>query len=136
MCCAADCGRSPARCAGYRIPAGRRHPARRVRPLTGREVLVGRHAGAADWRQAIESAFTARDSIVQEYVEPATCPLELTDGTSTFTAHVAPVLSPMLFGDRPGGCMARYYATPKPEAGGVVSVSAYGASENAVLTWG
>ncbi|MFF3458205.1 hypothetical protein ACFYXH_28570 [Streptomyces sp. NPDC002730] len=104
--------------------------------MTGREVLVGRHAEPADWRQAVESAFAAGDSIVQEYVEPATCALELTDGTSTFTAQVAPVLSPMLFGDRPGGCWARYYATPKPDAGGVVSVSAYGASENAVLTWG
>ncbi|MFI1395459.1 hypothetical protein [Streptomyces sp. NPDC020681] len=103
--------------------------------MMGREVLVGRHAEPEDWRTAVDAAFATGHSIVQEYVEPAVCPIELTDGTSTFTAQVAPVLSPMLFGDRPGGCMARYYAAPNPEAAGVVSVSAFGASENAVLTW-
>ncbi|MEV6398559.1 hypothetical protein AB0M39_27930 [Streptomyces sp. NPDC051907] len=102
--------------------------------MMGREVLVGRHTEPVDWQRAVQAAFVSGDSVVQEYVEAATCPLELTDGQSLYTAQVAPVLSPMLFGDRPGGCMARYYAA-KPAAGGVVSVSAYGASENAVLTW-
>ncbi|MEU9008773.1 hypothetical protein AB0D12_03080 [Streptomyces sp. NPDC048479] len=105
--------------------------------MMGREVLVGRYTEPVDWRQAVESAFAAGDSIVQEYVEPATCALELTDGTSTFTAQVAPVLSPMLFGDRPGGCWARFLTDGASGSAsrGVISVGGAGASENAVLTW-
>ncbi|NUK49165.1 hypothetical protein HRW23_27760 [Streptomyces lunaelactis] len=105
--------------------------------MMGREVLVGRHTEPADWRLAVEAAFAAADSVVQQYVEPASCDLELTDGRAVFTAQVAPVLSPMLFGDRPGGCWARFLAdeADRSASRGVISVGGAGAAENAVLTW-
>lgn len=105
--------------------------------MMGREVLVGRHTAPEDWRQAVEAAFTAEDSVIQEHVEPSTCPLELTDGSGAFTARVTPVLSPMLFGDRPGGCWARYLPDDASLSAsrGVISVGGAGATENVVLTW-
>ncbi|MFI1395455.1 hypothetical protein [Streptomyces sp. NPDC020681] len=105
--------------------------------MMGREVLVGRHTQPAEWRDAVEAAFLAEDSIVQEYVEPALCALEVTDGATAFTTQVAPVLSPMLFGDRPGGCWARYLPddADRQAARGVISVGGTSACENAVLAW-
>ncbi|MFF3323731.1 hypothetical protein [Streptomyces sp. NPDC002889] len=104
---------------------------------TGGEALVGRHTDPTDWQHAVTAALTSGDSVVQEYVEPALCPIELTDGTGTRSALVAPVLSPMLFGDRPGGCWARFVPgseTSDDVSRGVIGVGA-GACENAVLTW-
>ncbi|MCX4820529.1 hypothetical protein OG883_11535 [Streptomyces sp. NBC_01142] len=94
------------------------------------QALIGRDSAQADWERAVEAAFIAEDSVVQQYVEPATCRLELADGAPAFTgnavpAEVVPVLSPMLFGDRPGGCSARFVT-----AGGRGSA---GAAESAVL---
>ncbi|WP_328393762.1 hypothetical protein OHS70_04205 [Streptomyces sp. NBC_00390] len=106
--------------------------------MTGGDILVGRHTDPTDWQHAVARALAGGDSIVQEYVDPATCPVELTDGTTTRTALVTPVLSPMLFGDRPGGCWARFLTgdeTSDDAARGVIGVRGAGASENAVLTW-
>ncbi|MGI5403995.1 hypothetical protein ACQEVG_31985 [Streptomyces sp. CA-135486] len=102
---------------------------------TGREVLVGRHTSEQTWEAAVSSAFQAGDSVVQEYVEPVSCPLELTDGKKTWTAQVSPVLSPMLFNGRAGGCWARFLPDGGSGAEGRVSVGEYHATENAVLTW-
>ncbi|MDJ1133954.1 hypothetical protein [Streptomyces iconiensis] len=88
----------------------------------GRQVLVGRECGARAWAAAVERAFLEGDSVVQEYVEPAGAPVELTDGETTWMSRLTPVLSPMLFGGRPGGCWAR----SRLAAGGTV--------QNAVLT--
>jgi hypothetical protein len=102
---------------------------------TGREVLLGRHTGQQAWEEAVTGAFEAGDSIVQEYVEPLSCPLELTDGKTTWTAPVSPVLSPMLFNGRAGGCWARFL----PDSGASSQVKTrpgeYNATDNAVLTW-
>lgn len=92
--------------------------------VRGRSALVGRHTAASEWRQEVERAFWEGDCVAQEYVEPASCPLEFTDGTALWTSQVTPVLSPMLFGGRPGGCLARYVH------GGSAAVA-----RNAVLTW-
>ncbi|MDQ0939571.1 hypothetical protein [Streptomyces sp. V1I1] len=102
---------------------------------TGREVLIGRHTGQQAWEEAVNGAFEAGDSIVQEYVEPLSCPLELTDGRATWTAPVSPVLSPMLFNGRAGGCWARFLPDGSAGSEGKISVGEYSATENAVLTW-
>lgn len=89
----------------------------------GRPPLVGRECGARVWAAAVERAFREGDSVVQEYVEPAGTLVELTDGDTTWMSRLAPVLSPMLFGGRPGGCWVR----SRLEDGAT--------SQNAVLAW-
>jgi hypothetical protein len=105
----------------------------------GREVLIGRHTGQRAWEEAVTGAFEAGDSVVQEFVEPLSCPMELTDGRATWTAPVAPVLSPMLFNGRAGGCCARFLpdgTSASGSGGGSRPGSGSGsATENAVLTW-
>lgn len=93
-------------------------------PTAGRPPLLGRECGAREWAAAVERAFREGDSVAQEYVESAGTRVELTDGEATWMSHAAPVLSPMLFGGRPGGCWVR----SRPADGGM--------AQNAVLTWG
>ncbi|GAA2077390.1 hypothetical protein GCM10009801_33460 [Streptomyces albiaxialis] len=92
-------------------------------------VLVGRRTDEARWRRAVEDAFRRGDGVVQEYVEPLSCPLELTDGETVWTAPVTPVFGPMLFGGRPGGCWGRYALPGSPAPAGHNAVPAH----NAVL---
>ncbi|MFE7127764.1 hypothetical protein [Streptomyces sp. NPDC057617] len=101
--------------------------------MMGREVLIGRLTTPAQWAATVERALTDEDSIVQLYTESVPYELEMCDASETTAERVAvaPVLSPMLFGGRPGGCYARYF--PSGESG-VVSVYGQGAMENAVLT--
>ncbi|MBT2415465.1 hypothetical protein J7I94_33865 [Streptomyces sp. ISL-12] len=100
--------------------------------MMGREVLIGRLSTPAQWAAEVERALSERDTIVQEYTESVPYELEMCDasGTRAERVAVAPVLSPMVFGGRPGGCYARYF--PSGESG-VVSVYGQGAMENAVL---
>ncbi|MFE8006719.1 hypothetical protein [Streptomyces sp. NPDC057418] len=100
--------------------------------MMGREVLIGRLSTPAQWAAEVERALSEGDTIVQEYTESVPYELEMcaASGHRAERVAVAPVLSPMVFGDRPGGCYARYF--PSGESG-VVSVYGQGAMENAVL---
>ncbi|MDH2390792.1 hypothetical protein QCN29_18750 [Streptomyces sp. HNM0663] len=102
----------------------------------GRGAVIGRHSGPSAWEEAVGRAFTDGDGVVQEYVEPQPCALELTDGTATWTARILPVLSPMLFNGRAGGCLAQFApdgtaAAPEARTG---TRTATGMVDTAVLT--
>ncbi|MFK0115155.1 hypothetical protein [Streptomyces sp. NPDC090994] len=100
--------------------------------MMGREVLIGRLSTPVQWAAEVERALCEGDTIVQEYTESVPYELEMCDasGTRAERVAVAPVLSPMVFGGRPGGCYARYFPSGQS---GVVSVYGQGAMENAVL---
>jgi hypothetical protein len=100
--------------------------------MQGMGVVLGRETGASSWRQLIEIAASRGDSIVQRYVEPQTCPLDITwdDSAETTRVQVALVLSPFLYGGHWGGVFGRFVA----EGGrGVVSQDTGGAQQNAVV---
>ncbi|MBO8198038.1 hypothetical protein JW613_06940 [Streptomyces smyrnaeus] len=71
-------------------------------------VLVGHRTDESTWAAAVRRAFGQGDSVVQEHIRPAPYPLRMGDGTGTWTVPAAPVLSPVLFAGRPGGCRVRY----------------------------
>ncbi|MEU5049175.1 hypothetical protein [Streptomyces sp. NPDC021096] len=97
--------------------------------MMGRGVMIGRLCPQPQWTAAVSRALDAGDSVAQEYVEPGRYELEMVAGPGSQPYHVsvAPVLSPLLFGGRPGGVYARYY--PDGRAG-VVTVARGGAMEN------
>ncbi|MEO7194556.1 MAG: hypothetical protein ABIZ05_07000 [Pseudonocardiaceae bacterium] len=101
--------------------------------MQGLQVTLGRDATSEHWHQEVQLAAARCDSIVQEYVEPGRCHVELSfsdhDPTPQIT-EVAPVLSPFLFGNYCGGVWGRFFATG---ASGIVSREGYGALENAVV---
>lgn len=100
--------------------------------MVGRGVVLGRSCPSPQWEASVTRALGARDAIVQEYVEPARYELEMVEdpGTQPYCVAVAPVLSPLLFGGRPGGVYARYYPDGRS---GVIGVAQGGAMENVVL---
>ncbi|NEE46587.1 hypothetical protein G3M55_18430, partial [Streptomyces sp. SID8455] len=70
-----------------------------------------------------------RDSIVQEYVEPGRYRMAMSReaGPEPQYLDIAPVLSPVLFGEAAAGCWARYHGTGKA---GIIGASGFGATEN------
>ncbi|MEV8509794.1 hypothetical protein AB0368_33910 [Actinoplanes sp. NPDC051475] len=100
--------------------------------MKGLQVVIGRETDPSTWRSTVQDALKRQDSVVQEYVAPASCHLEISmSDHDTEVASVAPVLSPFLFGGRPAGLWARFFA-PGRHAG-VVSRDGYGAMENVVV---
>lgn len=99
----------------------------------GRQVLIGRETDPASWRQAVELAAAAADSVVQRFVPAQSCRLAvLTDAMAApESPDVVPVLSPLLFGRRPGGIYARFFADG---SAGVISVVGHSASDTVAVT--
>ncbi|MFI0983629.1 hypothetical protein ACH4SP_42335 [Streptomyces sp. NPDC021093] len=100
--------------------------------MMGHGVVIGRFRSPTQWEADVTQVLDSGNAIVQEYVEPARYELEMAaePGTEPYRASVAPVLSPLLFGGRPGGIYARYYPDGRS---GVVGVAQGGAMENVVL---
>lgn len=100
--------------------------------MQGSGVVLGRESTDSEWRELVEAAAGRGDSIVQRYVEPGTCRLDITwdDDGEVDRASVAPVLSPFLYGGHWGGMFARYVAGG---GRGVVSQDTGGAQQNAVV---
>lgn len=101
--------------------------------MKGLQVTMGRVTGDAEWRAAVERAVANDDTIVQEYVEAARCPMDIVDEPDgePYRIEVAPILSPFLFRGRGAGCLARYFTTS--ERTGPVSIEGYGALMNVAL---
>lgn len=100
--------------------------------LQGQQVILGKDVSSEEWRSLVERAAAAGDCIVQEYVPAQSCPLSVVDDDAEQPREVdvAPVLSPFLFGGRPGGLWARFFTTG---AAGIVSMEGHGALDNAVV---
>ncbi|WP_158895675.1 hypothetical protein [Amycolatopsis anabasis] len=101
--------------------------------MKGLQVVLGRDCSPEQWSDHVHTAITAGDSVVQDYVEPGRCRLDISwsEDSRVQPEQVAPVLSPFLFGGRRGGLWARFFATGQT---GVISREGYGAMENVVLT--
>ena len=100
--------------------------------MSGKQVLIGREAGQAEWEAAVAAAAEAGTSVVQEFVAPRTCRLAMIheDADEPHDADVAPVLGPMVFCGRPAGVTARFFGDG---TAGVVSVMGNNASGNCVV---
>jgi hypothetical protein len=100
--------------------------------MQGMGVVLGREVDASSWRRLVEASAARGDSVVQRYVEPQDCPLDITwdDSGEIDRASVAPVLSPFLYGSHWGGVFARFVAGG---GRGVVSQDTGGAQQNAVV---
>jgi hypothetical protein len=100
--------------------------------MKGLQVVMGRDCSPNRWSDHVHQAIRTGDSVVQDYVEPGRCRLDISwseDGRVQ-SEQVAPVLSPFLFGGYRGGLWARFFATGQT---GVISREGYGALENVVL---
>ncbi|WP_236245685.1 hypothetical protein [Streptomyces sp. CC210A] len=89
--------------------------------MSGKQVVLGRATGQAEWEAAVTAAAETGTSIVQEYVSARTCRLALlADGEDEpHDADVAPVIGPLLFGGRPAGITTRFFGDGRS---GIVSV--------------
>ncbi len=101
--------------------------------MSGKEVLIGRQTGQAEWETAVASAAEAGASVVQEFVRPRTCKLALiADGADEpHDVDIAPVFGPLLFGSRPGGMIARFFGNGS--TAGIVSVLGNHSCDNSVV---
>jgi hypothetical protein len=101
--------------------------------MQGMGVVLGRQTDPSTWRHLVQDAADRGDSIVQRYIEPRTCPVDVTwdDGGEIARVQVAPVLSPFLYGGHWGGVFARFVADDPHR--GVVSQDTGGAQQNAVV---
>ncbi|MFK0148595.1 hypothetical protein ACIQUZ_26300 [Streptomyces griseus] len=99
---------------------------------SGQQVLIGRQTEQAAWESAVGEAARGRTSVVQEFVEPATCRVSLiADGIDEpYDADVAPVLGPLLFGGRPAGLFCRFFGDG---SAGIVSVRGGTSSSDNVM---
>jgi hypothetical protein len=100
--------------------------------MQGQQVLVGRQETVTRWEVAINVAVETGDSVLQEYVSPVTCEVDVSvdDTGEVHRVRVPPVLSPLLCGGHAGGVWARYFVG---DDDAVVSRDGNGASENAVV---
>jgi hypothetical protein len=97
----------------------------------GTEVVVGAVTTPDLWERTIDKALGGWPAVVQEYVKPAECLVEVVDESGqTGAVPVFPVFSPFLFGGRGGGCKAKYQ--PADGVPGVINVS-LGARSNLVV---
>ncbi len=101
--------------------------------MSGKQVIIGREAGQAEWEAAVAAAAGEGTSVVQEFVAPRTCRLALiADGADEpHDADVAPVLGPLLFGGRPAGMFARFHG----DGAGPPGSSASSAAAAATTAW-
>ncbi|MFF0144085.1 hypothetical protein ATK36_4276 [Amycolatopsis sulphurea] len=99
----------------------------------GLQVLIGVETDPTTWREAVEKAAAAGDSVVQRFVPAQHCHLPVLGDAMAGpeVAKVAPVLSPFLFGRRPGGVYARFFADG---AAGIISVCGHAASDTVAVT--
>ncbi|MEU5694804.1 hypothetical protein [Actinosynnema sp. NPDC020468] len=100
--------------------------------MSGREVLLGRDTDQAEWTTAVTAAAEVGTSVVQDFVAPGACTLAMiADGESEpHDATIAPVLGPLLFGGRPAGLFARFFADG---TAGVVSVMGARSADDCVV---
>ncbi|MER6637227.1 hypothetical protein ACFV2I_10315 [Streptomyces microflavus] len=100
--------------------------------MMGLQVVLGPYATGQEWEGAVTAALADRDSIVQEYVEPGRYRMAMSReaGPEPQYLDIAPVLSPVLFGEAAAGCWARYHGTGKA---GIIGASGFGATENVLL---
>lgn len=98
----------------------------------GTGVSIGARTDAAAWRERCTRALRDGTWVVQEYVEPDRFPVRFWDRSRAAAVehHVAPVVSPLIFDGRPGGCFARHDPFDRT---GVISTTFAGASFNAVV---
>ncbi|MFF3751418.1 hypothetical protein ACFYYH_13315 [Streptomyces sp. NPDC002018] len=100
--------------------------------MMGLQVTLGPYATDQEWGTAVAAALADGDSIVQEYVEPGRYRMEMSReaGPQPQYVDIAPVLSPVLFGEAAAGCWARYHSTGQA---GIIGASGFGATENVLL---
>lgn len=100
--------------------------------MSGKQVIIGRDAGQAEWESAVAAAAEAGTSVVQEFVAPRTCRLAMiADGEDEpHDANIAPVLGPLLFSGRPAGLFSRFFADG---TAGIVSVYGNHSADNCVV---
>ncbi|MEO6702187.1 MAG: hypothetical protein ABI140_09180 [Jatrophihabitantaceae bacterium] len=99
----------------------------------GKQVAIGRDTDPSTWTALVESAAAAGDSVVQQYVTAQSClfPVLADSNSQPELTPIAPVLSPFLFGRKPAGIFARFFADG---SSGIVSVVGHSASDNVVVT--
>jgi hypothetical protein len=99
----------------------------------GKQVLIGRETDPAAWREGVEKAAAAGDSVVQRFVPAQSCRIAVISDAMAGPeiAEVAPVFSPFLFGRRPGGVYARFFADG---SAGIISVVGHSASDTVAVT--
>nr|WSZ99067.1 hypothetical protein OH820_28425 [Streptomyces sp. NBC_00857] len=73
-----------------------------------RDVVVGRLVTPEVWRNAVEEAYAAGDSIVQELIDHQSAELAFDISGERTQRHVQPVLSPFFVRGLYSGCMVRY----------------------------
>ncbi|MCJ1679017.1 hypothetical protein MTF65_17060 [Streptomyces sp. APSN-46.1] len=100
--------------------------------MSGKQVVIGRQTGRAEWEALVCAAAERGTSVVQEFVEPRTCRLAMVaDGADEpHDADVAPVFGPLLFGGRPAGVFSRFFGDG---TAGIVSIMGTNSSDNAVV---
>lgn len=100
--------------------------------MSGKQVLIGRDTGQPEWDAAVTEAAESGTSIVQEFVPPQTCRLAMiADGAGEpHDADIAPVFGPLLFGGRPAGLFARFFADGRS---GIVSIATHRSSDNCAV---
>jgi len=100
--------------------------------MSGRQVIIGRKSGQAEWETAVVAAAGASTSVVQEFVAPRTCRLAMIADSSDqpHDVDVAPVLGPLLFGGRPAGMFSRFFGDG---TAGIVSITANRSSDDCVV---
>jgi hypothetical protein len=101
--------------------------------MSGKEVLIGRQTGQAEWETAVASAAEVGSSVVQEFVGSRTCRLALiADGADEpHDVDIAPVFGPLLFGGRPAGMTSRFFGDGTTD--GIVSVLGNHSCDNSVV---
>jgi hypothetical protein len=101
--------------------------------MSGKQVVIGREAGPAEWEAAVAAAAEAGTSVVQEFVAPRTCQLAMVaDGADEpHDVDVAPVFGPLLFGGRPAGMFSRFFGDG---TAGIVSIMGNHSSDDCVVT--
>lgn len=100
--------------------------------MSGKQVLIGRQAGQAEWEAAVASAAETGTSVVQEFVAPRTCKLAIiADGADEpYDVDIAPVFGPLLFGGHPAGMVSRFFGDG---TAGIVSVMGHHSCDNCVV---
>lgn len=76
--------------------------------VSARDVVVGRLVTCERWRAAVNDAYLAGDSIVQEFVEHESAEVYLEIDGRPVARRVYPVLSPFFVDGEYAGCTARY----------------------------
>ncbi|MFF6877083.1 hypothetical protein ACFY9S_17425 [Streptomyces sp. NPDC012474] len=100
--------------------------------MSGRQVVIGRDTGQAEWEAAVTSAADTGASVVQEFVQARTCRLAVVsdDVDEPYDLDIAPVFGPLLFAGRPAGVLSRFSADTTT---GIVSIAGSNSSHDCVV---